>query len=236
MDNWAEKIEQYLAGELSPEDKAAFAARLAEDPALKRRMQIAQQLDQAFDGAEVFALRKELQSIRALRQQKKVRRFPVWSYAAVAAAIAILVLLWVNPGGSGKSSEALFAENFGAYPMLISSRADSVSDTLGAALIAYENGDYAVAARHFAALDSADNIQPRFLRFYEAVSLLGAKDGAGAIAILQALDLPELDEAKQWYLALAYLQNGQPEASKETLKDIQTGRFAPQAAELLEVL
>ena len=235
MDNWAEKIEQYLADELSPEDKAAFEARLAEDPALKRRMKIARQLDEAFDGAEVFALRKELHAIRELRSKPKLRRFPRWSYAAIAAAVVILVLVWVNVGPPSQSPEALFADNYSAYPMLINSRADSVSDELGAAMVAYQNGEYAFAAEAFGSLQS-ETVRPEFLRFYEAVSLLGAKDGAGAIRILTVLDLPELAEPRQWYLALAYLQSGQPEAAKDELKKIQTGPYAPEARRVLEAL
>jgi hypothetical protein len=75
-------------------------------------------------------------------------------------------------------------------------------------------------------------------RVYLGVSLLlsGQSDRAtGALADAAQSEEPPIREAAQWHLALAYLENDQPEAAQSLLETIPTdGIYADQARALLE--
>jgi len=91
-----ERIERYLDGELSPEDRAAFEKQLADDPGLREDLQLQQDL---MSGIARAAWKDKVQQAR----RRYVRRQRFWKGGAGGFVVLIVVVAlvwrpWVHEG------------------------------------------------------------------------------------------------------------------------------------------
>ncbi|MCB0579554.1 MAG: tetratricopeptide repeat protein [Phaeodactylibacter sp.] len=164
------------------------------------------------------------------------RSFPIRQFLSIAAAAALLLIggyfLIQQPPGH----EALFARHFDYLPSAVETRGGARADgpaayeeTAGArdkAMQAYEAGEYQQARRLMEEYLS-ENKRDNEVRLYLGIVLLGEGDPAGAIDNLEAalanLPQPAYERPARWYLALAYLRNGQPEQARALLAALKNG-------------
>jgi len=109
-------------------------------------------------------------------------------------------------------------------------------DALKKGMAAYDAADFKQASQQ---LESYLALQPDHpARIYLGVAQLINRDAANAVATLAIATRspePPVMEAAYWYLALAWLEQGNPEAAKEALQQIPAGSdYAERAAGLLE--
>ena len=241
-----ERIEKYLNGALSSEEKKAFENELNNNNLLKEEVDLHREVAETLKGEKIHEFRNVLKKVDSewtTSQPKKNNVFSirVKKMAALAATILLLVIASYPFifQGVDNSNEALFADNFEPYKMILNQRSISDNDAetalLNEAIIAYDNKNYKEASTAFQELQS-NNIDLIALRFYTGLSELGEGNSDNSINIFkEILDTPDhlFVEQSRWYLALAYLQKGDRDAAKLELDKIKKGQFKHKEAKIM---
>ena len=214
-------FDQYLANELSVEEKISFEKQLAEDQELASAFETFKELNLYLDNKfgneqELKAFKKNLKSISKEHfksKKSKVIGFSPWHYA-VAASVAILVGLFVfqniNPSFDDYNNPemATFIE-----------RGD-VNENLKLAQDAFNSKNYKSAIPSFEAVLNG-NKSPEIQYFY-AVSLL--EDNQFQKAETNLLELKSgtsiYKNKATWYLALSKLKQKDYDSCKAILLTI----------------
>lgn len=212
-----ERIERFLNQELTAAERVRFAADLATDPTLRRRLALHRELAETLAGnPDEERFRQALRDVDAGFRPPRGPwgTAPPWRrWGAIAAALLLLIVAAIYFVGPWAPIEpAVLAQTeFSPYPIDVFRTGDPALRPPEEVLAAYRDGRYATAAERIAALPGYADAD--YWRFYRAVALLGDGRGDEAIPLLFALkreqSLPGLSEAIDWYLALAYLTAGQ---------------------------
>ena len=221
------RIERYLRGELPEAERAQFAAELARDPELRRRVALHRDLEATFADPEEARLRATL---RAADTGFRNRRSWLVSWRndrsrwAIAASLLLLIaaaIFWLVPGPTPNPAELAIAA-FEPYPIDVFRSDDPTTAPPADILDAYRSGQFSLAAERIAA--RPEYATTAYWPFYRAVALVGAGRGSDAVSLLRDLradqTLPGLNEAIDWYLALALLQAEETGAAVELLRAI----------------
>lgn len=243
-----EKIEKYLKNQMNPADQQAFEQEMAGDSTLAKEVSSFRDIQQIVNIAGDEAFLASLLSIEKELAEPVAPVRSLWNRRlAIGIAAAILILLagiWVFQPQTTDSS-ALFTENFQAYPPPARLRGESTQNQIwDAARTAYLQQDYTQAAQQFEALLAQDSIQqPLYLvHFYAGISQLAQfpPQLPAAIDHLRFVAATDSDyyQPSQWYLALAYLRNGEEDKAKALLEKMAAeGSYRKSAVEgLLEEL
>ncbi|MBC6995670.1 hypothetical protein QWY85_06300 [Neolewinella lacunae] len=217
-----------LSQELAATERAIAAIELAEDRALKARLQRLEASLQGAGTAETGA------RVAPLVPRRRVLRL----LAFAASFLLVLTLAWftlLRPDANQDPAQLAMAE-FKAYPNIayVIERGGTEEPPEAAAYLAYEAGDYATAAQRFAQLPGSAVQQ-----FYLGQSLLGSEDFVGAARALGPLTVdPDFNLAAEaaYYLALAQLGSGDPAAAIVTLEYIVGTPEHPYLAEAQKLL
>lgn len=223
----AELSEQLAATEL-----AMDAIELAEDEALKARLQALER--SARDAtptvaAESTAVTRELPAPGLTKAGVRPRRSWRRLYAVAAAVLMLLLAGWFVLRPTGYDSPAALAmDTFRPYENLTQSGVRGAAEEAGAAYAAYDAADYISAANRLAALpQTATN------KFYLGQSLLATQNYTGAAA--QFEDVRKMDfglaQEAEYYLALSRLGEDDVAAARELLETIVASANHPSGAE-----
>ncbi len=208
-----EKIQEYIEGRLPAEDKTAFEKRLDAERALRSDYMAEMARHTALQATMRVQAKEELKKMLSANPQPytRVRSLrPMWMAAAIAAGILLLLSLGYLFTASQETPEQL-AMNYLEPYVLDNPRGEGNESPV----VSFQQS------------------------LHEASQLLSERKAKEAIRILKPLEGQQQGaDAIEWYLALAYLQDGQVEASKEILKDISTKAHyrKAQAMELLDRL
>lgn len=230
-----DRIERYLRDEMSSEERSGFESEIATDKSLKQEVELHRMVHDTLGDPAETRFRETLADVIDKKttekpQPAKVRKLiPDWRLISVAATvlIALGVFTWFNP----MSTSDQFADNFDAYPMVLTQR--SQADTaqmdvlITEAVRYYESQEYPEAAASFGRLAQLDPGAVTF-PFYQAISHIASGDLDQAIPLLEdVLTRPDhlLIEQTRWYLGLALWGNGDEERSRQVLGEIQPGQF-----------
>lgn len=178
------------------------------------------------------------------------RAFPFRQILSIAAAAILLLAAGYFIFFQEPTNVALFAQHFDYLPSAVKTEGgsrnlpDTYDGTAGyraRAIQAYEAGNYQ-EAKAFMEKQLSENERDSEIRLYLGIVLLGEGKAEPAISHLQAaldnLPQPAYERPATWYLALAYLQNNQPEQARELFIQLQEGkdRYANGARAVLEQL
>lgn len=241
-----DRIDRYLAGQLSAEEQQQFETALAADNDLQADLHYRQDLKVVLKAVGREALRRELQELEtgnaqtAAGRTRSLRQFQPW-YLAVAAAVAILVAAVLLLYPDRQNPQELFAQNFQPYPNVLvpidRSEGPSTQKPDAQAFAYYEQGEYAQALPLLEQL-ATDSTSAKY-DFYVANCQLQLNQLTRAIPLLQSLAQSDTDHFAphaQWYLALAYLKSADIPATQALLQTVsaQAGHpFQQQAEKLL---
>lgn len=249
-------LQQYLDGDLSPEDVRAFEAEMARDEALAERVRLHRRLDAALGNAGEISLEAQLRAIMDAGEaappseepapappKGKSRRLWLYISGAVAAVALLLIVFRVAfPPQDPVEPKQLYTEYYRPYDGSNEIRSDEKVPTsmLDAAFDPYLEGDYVVAGTAFQAiLDSfPDNARAHF---YRGICHLesGAPDQATVSFRRVIADGKNLFLTQaHWYLALTCLRQTDRPCAQAELKTLQegTGLYKDLAEEILEKL
>lgn len=246
-----ERIEKYLDGRLSSEEKEVFENELETNTLLRDEVKLHREVAETLRGEKIHEFRDVLKKVDSEwnrgQSQKKNIIFSIRFKRMAALAATILLLVVVSYPfifqDKDVSNEALFADNFEPYKMILNQRSISDNDAevalLNQAIVAYEGKNYGEASSAFQQLQT-NNTNLIALRFYTGLSELGAENTATSIDIFKEI-LATRDhlfiEQSRWYLSLAYLQKGDRETAKLELEKIVEGAFKyDEAKEILNVM
>lgn len=247
-DKRQDRIDEYLLGKGSPETRREFeeetsrnedlsrelgdtelalaAIELAEDKALKARLQgLEQRLAAQTPGSTVAP------PLTAVKPKPKGKVVDIRSrhkgqFRLVAYAAALLLMLAVGwwavsqPGVS--AAQQLAMDSFKPYENIATGtvRGDNDATAEAAAFADYDAGNYAAAADKFSALSEANSYVNKF---YLGQSLLAQQKFAEALIVFRPLmETPAFPLAQEsaYYHALALLGTGETEEAKTALTKI----------------
>ncbi len=158
---------------------------------------------------------------------------------SIIALLAAAYFLFLSPA---TQPEALYAQNFSLPPDNLTVRGDESQQLLNEAMAQYNDQHFAQALQRFDAWEAqhADSIP---VIFYSAISHMALGEMQPAIDKLQMIVLerkadPSYSAASRWYLALAYLRDGEKTKAEELLKALAGGSssYATKAGNLLKQL
>ncbi|WP_421830870.1 tetratricopeptide repeat protein [Larkinella sp.] len=210
--NELERIDDYFAGRLSPEDRDRFEATLPRNPALARSV--------AF---YLLARQTARQETRRILQPLPVRRLPVRMLAAVAACLLLLLgwylTVWQTSPSAREVADQYLSEHYDQLPVSL----DGQSDSLKTGSQFYNMGEFRKAETVFETMLEREPAHPEALKRAGLVSLrLNKYDQA--IERFQRLGRQtDLYANPGIFLeALARLKRGQPMDKNRTKKLLLT--------------
>lgn len=137
-------------------------------------------------------------------------------------AILVAVVLYFVYLAIPKQNDRLFKANFEPYPAPVyTADPQKKKDKLAIAFEAYAKKNYAKAIHHFGITNEKVDGFP--VLFYKANAYLAEGESLFALGILEQLQATADSKTKaevNWYLALAYLQNGQAKRAQDLLKEL----------------
>jgi predicted Zn-dependent protease len=241
MDN-TERVSRYLSGLMEAEERRAFEADAAADPALAEELSLQREMAAFLRGREQREARRR--QLRALGQEyftpaasggrlalSRLRRW--WPALAAAAAIAGLILAWPY-----LFSPSLYEQYARHPPLALSEKSTDDPMDWSAAETAFNTGDYAAAA---AILERylAQRPEDELARLYLGIALLELDRFEEARRFFLSLADAEaaLKDHADWYLALSYLKANDQARCRVLLRAIApTSSLYGRAAELLKKL
>lgn len=255
-----DRIERYLDGTLDGEALLDFEKKLNTDSALKQELELHRQIAETLKGEKVHELRGVLKNVdqqwkiqiqtqtqtktqtKTQTQTKTAKIFNIRRVMMVAASILLIVFMaqyWFS--NNSMTNQQLFANHFEPYQMILNQRTQApadpaVGENINEAVTAYLNKDYEAASTAFQQLENNSPDAIAF-RFYSAISELALGHSNKTITELEEIlkDAPPiLIEQCNWYLALAYLQEGNRGKAKSILEGIKSGGY--QYEEAREIL
>lgn len=213
------RFEQYLADEMTSEERTIFEAQLQNDASMNESFTLYKETTQFLEhhfSKEKAEFNQNLKSIGAqhftAKKETKVIAFKPWYYA-VAATIVVVIGMWMMMQNDPSYSDfnhhetAVFVE-----------RSDS-NENLQKAQEAFNKKDYKQAVETF---DKIQDFRKPELQYFYAIALIETSNYAKAELFLDQLrggNSVYKDKAT-WYLALSYLKQDKKEDCKLVLKEI----------------
>lgn len=238
--NKSELIDKYLNQQLSPEELQLWDKLIQEDQDFREEALFHLELRRGIKRVVRQSLKERLQQLEASKMAKKrnsVRK--LWPLLGRIAAVLVLGFGVFYLTQRGLSDETLYASYFHAYPNIVAPIVRDVEEEdvmAKQAFELYESKHYEEAALAFEDLYKTQ--QAPYAPFYQALSRMALGDTEQAIAILEdpVWVIPErLQIPQNWYLALAYLKQGDHDHATKYLQSVwDAGGF--QAAEAREIL
>jgi tetratricopeptide (TPR) repeat protein len=228
-----EHIQDYIEDRLEGEEKLAFEKRLETEITFKKDYVQELARHKALQATMRAEAKAELKKM--LGQSTPVRSIkPMWRASAIAAAILILILAGYLLIPQQKSPEQLAMSHFEPYPLSnIRGKTNDQQTLFDKAIAPYQQGDFEKALPFLRQLHQADPSHPQ-LKLNLASGLMAEGQPKEAISLLKTISGPGADAA-EWYLALAYLQDGQVDTAKILLQEI-SGKSHFRQEQAMELL
>jgi len=241
MDNEA-LINGYFEDNLSENEKGEFERLLNTDSEFAADFEFQKELQRSLK-------KEERQQIKAMfgaqnpfaeKTPTKVVRLRPWLMAASIALLVGISAWLIFFTNTGIDAGQLYDTNFVPYENVVHpiERGAQIEDLKTKAFTAYEDEDYGNALALFKELQQkqADS----YIQFYEAIVLMQLNKHQEAVPLLENYISGdgELKDRAIWYLALAYLKQGDTSKSSEQLEKLikEDGFKAKAARQLLENL
>lgn len=208
-------IEQYLANEMAPSERAAFRKELRSNPDLANELKLSQSIDAAIAKDDIIDLRQKLvTAINANHVGKaevpviRMNARKIWYAAAsllVLCAVAATLFLQTS---RNVSNDALFSQYYTSENIVDQTRGDQ---NILEAVIKFQQKDFASASVLFKNILDKDNSNIA-VWFYYGIANIETKNYDNSIkafnTIIKQNDNLYIEHA-EWYLGLCYLKNNQ---------------------------
>lgn len=233
QNEWFEKIELYLDGELKGEELALFEKQLKEDDELKQQVDlyktIENEMKQRTSGSkEEEDLKKSLSDLgkKYFAAGTTAKVIPLyqkrkWLYVAAAAVLLIMAGGYWYFFSGHKNNDTLYAQYAAHQPLSLQRDSKDTARLLQDAIKAFNAGNYAEALTGLNAYLQTDSSDAELLL---AKNICLTETGSYDEAIDGFNKLMNKNEIFKyqavWYKALAYLKQDKKAECKETLESI----------------
>lgn len=241
-----EKIERYLAGEMTANEIAAFEKKLSADPELAEEIRFRKTLQFVYSNKPLFELNDQLLSIEEevnldIDNSKAPLKKAFVVKTFLVAIIAFFILLFMGLYFYSQYQNRLLME----HKELVNQYAEPFENIfnfshrdnsfLSAAMESYNNENYQEAIGFF---EQTKN-QPE-AKFYLGICYLEIGESNKALQTFRSIkisDNPSIGVHLRWFTALALLQNGNSEDAKLIFqKLIESIEYKEKASEILKHL
>jgi len=237
-----EKIEGYLAEELSNDEVIAFEKEMAMDTELKEEVDKHRDLHRVLQDTDTLRFREKLQKISAeLKEEELAKKNTTsyFSYFKIAASVIVIIgagtLLWNNFNTKNAFSD-LYLSYYEPYPVEDITRGETTSN-LSVVMNNYTKGDYDRVIPELQEIPPSSISEQ--LRLYLGNSYLNTNNEREALKQFEIIsDTGKYYEDATWYRALTYLKLGENKESSEVLEKIieYNGIYKESAEKLIEEL
>jgi TolA-binding protein len=235
-DNYNEKIDLYLDGELSAEDQAAFEKSMEQDPQLEEEIRQNLLLREIVETGYQEKMRSDIRTWRSQTSQsdtQKLTNMRKLGYRLAAAASVVIILTATIFTGivPQYSNSRIAARYYEPDEDLGAIRGNNDADILRQAFENYEQGNFTGAIPGFQRYPNNDKaLYGLGLSFYQI------EDYENAVETFKTLierDNIEYTERAEFYLLLSYLHTDQtgPEFQELLNKMIEEGGYYAGQAE-----
>jgi hypothetical protein len=245
------RIEQYLEGSLSLQDKIMLEEEAAHNPELRELIRLHAEVNESIRDEDFFAFHNLVAEVGREYLQTEtgsVKKTPVrslWHNKVARYAAILIVVLGTGMGlkyllSAPVSVDKLYSQYYSPYDADAVTRSASDKNSLDHAIISYSNADYSGALSELNNI-TAKNPQDFMAWFYRGLSCLEVHQAAEAVRSFRMIpsswDSP-YKEYLDWYLAMALLQNSDRSEAKNMLEQIKNhnGYYAGKAGEILNKL
>jgi TolA-binding protein len=265
-DKKQDRIDEYLLGKGSPEARREFeeetsrneelsralgdtelalaAIELAEDEALKMRLQgLEQRLAAATPGSTVDApLTAAAPRPKAEARVVEIRRRRKGQFRLLGYAAALLLMLavgwWAINQPGGLDTQQLAMDSFTPYENIATGtvRGDNDDTAEAAAFADYDAGNYAAAAEKFSALSASNSFVNNFYLGQSLLAQQKFEEAARVFSPLMSTPAFPLAEEAAYYHALALLGTGDAAGAKTALAKISNATDHEMQAEAKALL
>jgi tetratricopeptide (TPR) repeat protein len=208
-------IEQFLANEMAPLERAAFKKELKSNPELEMELKLSENIDSALMNDEIIDLRQKLIKAivagRVVEQEVPVVRMKTrkWWYAAASLLVlcAVAATLYLQTSHA-VSNDALFNQYYNSDNIIDQTRGDQ---NIVEAVIKFQQKDFKQASALFKSILDKDYYNMA-VWFYYGISNIETQNYDNAIkafnTVIEQNDNLYIEHA-EWYLGLCYLKNNQ---------------------------
>lgn len=243
-----ELIDDKLSGELSGEDLEAFNSDLANDPELQAEFDLHKEVDEAIQESEIIELRKKLDLVHDLTQNKKqpgllrtILRHKLSRIAAASFVVLLIItslsLYFLRPDGN-MSNDSLFKIYYQPDAALLIRGTNSQNATLIQAFQMYENKKYDNALSLFSQVLATDseNIPVQFYSGISNIELGKYQEALHPFNFILDHKQNLYVERAEWYTALCYLKLNETENAVDLFRKISLSNssYKDKAHEILK--
>jgi tetratricopeptide (TPR) repeat protein len=213
------RFENYLANEMTSEEKTIFEEQLKNDASFKESFELYKDTTQFLDykfSKETSDFKENLKSISnqhlIAKKETKVIAFKPWYYA-VAASIVVVIGTWMMMQNNADYSD------YNQHETAVFLERSLGDENLKKAQEAFNAKDYKKAVEAF---DKIQDFRKPELQYFYAIALIETNNYAKAELFLDQLRKGNsvYKEKATWYLALSYLKQEKLLDCKSTLKEI----------------
>ncbi|MFN3997528.1 tetratricopeptide repeat protein [Algoriphagus sp.] len=231
-----ERIEEYILGNVSPEEIDAFESEMKKNADLRQKYL---EVKKIISGIEEVALRNNLEIFhQEIDTENQIispnRSINFWPWVAAAAiALCIATAVWVlYPQQS--DARSLFAQYYQEDPGLVTAMSSETNYEFDRAMVDYKSANYKEAIGRW---EKLIQVRPEndTIQYFLGASHLALKNADPAITYFEAVANNEISFFQKdaiWYLGLAYILEGKNDQAVEVLEQSQDYR----AIELLKEL
>jgi len=231
-----ERIDSYLANELSSEERFAFEKLMADDPEIRKKVDNTRAV---IEGLQDYELKQQFKKLhkKHASEGKVVNLSRKYWISGIAAAVLALIVSTFLLFDKGSNPQQLFSDNFAPYPDIYSSRGADNESSFEKAMELYSRGNYSNAILQFDLAEGSSIANTDYINFYKGLSYLAMGDANSAFPLFEIVQDSRLFEQANWYIGLSLLKQGNTKETVERLKKIEKGQFNyDQAQELLAEL
>ena len=243
-----ELIDEKLIGELSREAQEAFDLDLMNDAELMAEFELHKEVDEAIQESEVIELRKKLEIVHDLTQNKKqpgmlrtILRHKLSRIAAASFVVLLLItslsLYFLRPDGN-MSNDSLFKIYYQPDAALLIRGTNSQNATLIQAFQMYENKEYDNALSLFSQVLDTDieNIPVQFYSGISNIELGQYREALHPFSFIMDHKQNLYVERAEWYTALCFLKVNENENAVNLFRKISLSNssYKDRAHEILK--
>lgn len=238
-----ERIEKYLNGRLSQEERMVFEQEMASNENLQTQVEAYRKLFSGFRAKELDAVKDRMQHWEAARPKQRTSTRNLRWYAAAAAVLLLIVAIpFLVPSHESMGPEELFAAHFQPFQSDLGQRnqaapvTDSLVQQLNQALDAYHNGEMVIAIeileKHLLSASALTNRELANIRLMLGSAFLATEQATNAVRQFEIVENdPDYQEHGQWYKALTFLLMGQKKQAEEILSILAKNPYYRKEAE-----
>ncbi len=217
--NISEKIDRYILGQMSEEEKTAFEVELSSDSELKHEYELQREIILATQRLHFKRYLQNIEQQASLKRRRIIRTVSTWSIAAAIACVCIVGVDMKYSSDLRNTSMLCYAET--GAPL---TRSDSeVAELLAQAYELIGNNELKSASSNILAAEKLINIELKKQITTEE------EQYQKEIMLLQKQDI-------DWYKAMILMKEGEIFKSRKALKKISSSdsRYAEQARNILD--